>query len=127
MLARALARDPARRYPSAAAFLSDLIKISAGEWTADLPDTLAVLDFQNLTGRSDDDWIGSGMAESLSVDLGRTAGLTVVPRAKVLEGAGGAEVNGPGIGRCRVRIGPRVSLGTCWRLSKTRTGVARDH
>jgi tetratricopeptide (TPR) repeat protein len=85
VLARALARDPSRRYPSAPAFLSDLIKVSAGEWTADLPQTIAVLDFQNLTGAAADDWIGSGMAESLGVDLGRAGGLTVVPRAKVLK------------------------------------------
>ena len=51
----------------------------------DLPDTLAVLDFQNLTSASADDWIGSGLAESLAVDLGRTAGLTVIRRARVLK------------------------------------------
>jgi TolB-like protein/tetratricopeptide (TPR) repeat protein/predicted Ser/Thr protein kinase len=81
VIARALARDRGRRYPSGAALLSDLFRISAGEWSADLPDTLAVLDFQNLAEGTEDDWIGSGMGESLGSTLGRTPGLTLVARA----------------------------------------------
>ena len=53
-------------------FCSDLLKITAGEWSADLPAALAVLDFQNEMDAPADDWIGSGMAESLELDLART-------------------------------------------------------
>ena len=84
VLARALARDAARRYPSAAAFLADLRAAASGEFVAPLPETLAVLDFENLSKNPDDDWIGSGIAESLAADLSRVEGLTVAPRGKVL-------------------------------------------
>src|SRR5437870_593545 len=46
VLSRALAREPSQRYPSAASFLSDLRRASAGEFVAALPDTLAVMDFE---------------------------------------------------------------------------------
>ena len=84
VLARALARDAVQRYPSAAAFLADLRAAASGEFVAALPETLAVLDFENLSKNPDDDWIGSGIAESLAADLSRVEGLRVAPRGKVL-------------------------------------------
>jgi TolB-like protein/Tfp pilus assembly protein PilF len=94
VLGRALARDPAKRYPSAAAFLADLRAVSTGEFVAELPDTLAVIDFQNLSRDPDDDWIGSGIAESLGADLSLLPGLTVVPRESVLRERGRAGAAG---------------------------------
>lgn len=85
VLARALAKDRARRYPSAAAMLADLRALSSGELEATLPDTLAVIDFENLSRDPEDDWIGSGVAESLSCDLLRLAGVSVVARERLLE------------------------------------------
>ena len=82
---RALARERERRYPSAAVFLSDLLKVTAGEWSPHVPAALAVLDFQNLMDVVADEWIGSGIAENLGLDLGRTATVTVVAREKVLK------------------------------------------
>ena len=83
LLARAMARDPERRYPSAAAFLSDLRALGSGELVASLPDTLAIHDLRNLSNNPDDDWIGSGFAESLAVDLGKLPGVSLVPRGAV--------------------------------------------
>ena len=85
ILQRALARDPEVRYPSARAFLSDLRRLATGEALAVLPNTLAILDFENLSGDESDDWLGSGIAESLGVDLQRAEGLSIVPRGKVLK------------------------------------------
>ncbi len=85
VLARALAKDCAKRYPSAAAMLADLRAISSGEFMATLPDTLAVIDFQNLSRNPEDDWIGSGIAESLTCDLVRLPGVSVVARERLLE------------------------------------------
>lgn len=85
VLARALAKDCAKRYPSAAAMLADLRAISSGEFVATLPDTLAVIDFQNLSRNPEDDWIGSGIAESLTCDLLRLPGVSVVARERLLE------------------------------------------
>jgi len=85
---RALSRARESRYPTAASMLRELIAISAGEWMPDLPDTLAILDFHNLSDERSDDWIGSGIADSLGVDLVRTSGLRVVPRDKALKSRG---------------------------------------
>jgi serine/threonine protein kinase/Tfp pilus assembly protein PilF len=85
VLSRALAREPSLRYPSAASFLSDLRRVAAGEYVSALPDTLAVMDFENLSRNADDDWIGSGVAESVGSELSRVAGLSVVAREKALK------------------------------------------
>ena len=120
LLARALARDPEKRYPSAGAFLSDLRALASGELSvAALPDTLAIVDFVNLSRNPDDEWIGSGFAESLATDLARLPGVTLVPRERVRQArAGGTE--DAGLGRalgCRwvlsggfQRVGPRLRV-----------------
>jgi serine/threonine-protein kinase len=95
VLARALARDPARRYGSAAEFLSDLQRLHEGRLVVELPDTLAVLDLQNLTRDPADDWLGSGIAESLCADLSRVDGLTIVAREKVGRARAAFEAPGP--------------------------------
>src|SRR4029077_11467881 len=84
LLGRALAREPSLRYPSAASFLSDLRRVAAGEFVAAVPDTLAVMDFENLSRNPDDDWIGSGVAESVAAELTRVPKLSVVARARTV-------------------------------------------
>ncbi len=108
VLARAMARDRERRYPSAAAFLSDLRALGSGELETSLPDTVAIVPFRNLSQNKDDDWIGSGFAESLSVDLGRLPGLTLVPREKVAAALTHVSGSMPELGR---------ALGCRWVLS----------
>jgi TolB-like protein/Tfp pilus assembly protein PilF len=119
LLARALARDPEKRYPSAGAFLSDLRALASGELSVALPDTLAIVDFVNLSRNPDDEWIGSGFAESLATDLARLPGVTLVPGERVRQArAGGTEE--AGLGRalgCRwvlsggfQRVGPRLRV-----------------
>ena len=108
LLARAMSRDPERRYPSAAAFLADLRALGSGELVASLPDTLAILDFRNLSGNPDDDWIGSGFAETLSVDLSRLSGVSLVPRDAVRRAAADAGTEGRPLGQV---------LGCRWVLS----------
>jgi serine/threonine protein kinase/tetratricopeptide (TPR) repeat protein len=83
VVARALARDPDRRYPSAAAFLADLRAVSAGQMIGRLPDAIAVLDFDNLSDNPLHAWIGTGVAETLASDLKRARGLEVVPRERI--------------------------------------------
>jgi eukaryotic-like serine/threonine-protein kinase len=96
VLRRALARDRTARFPSAAAFLSEWRALSDGAAVqSPLPQTLAVLDLRNLSARPDDEWIGSGIAESLAADLTRVPGLTVVSREKVLRALRGAAGGGP--------------------------------
>jgi TolB-like protein len=115
ILSKALARDASQRYSSAAAFLSDLRRTGSGEFVSTLPDTIAILDFQNLSGNPDDEWIGSGIAESLAADLARASGLSVLSRERVLK-AGAA---------CRAASGAQLvdpaevglALGCRWLLS----------
>ena len=60
---------PARRYPSAAAFLSALRAVNSGEWVVELPDAIAILDFDNHTQNPIHAWIATGIAEALAADL----------------------------------------------------------
>jgi serine/threonine protein kinase len=115
ILSKALARDASQRYPSAAAFLSDLRRAGSGEFVSTLPETIALLDFENLSGNPDDDWIGSGIAESLATDLARTSGLSVLSRERVLKARAaclsktGAKIVEP------IEVG--LALGCRWLLS----------
>ncbi len=88
VLSRALARDRERRYRTAAEFLADLRAAASGEFIAALPESLAVVDFENLSKNPDDAWLGSGIAESLAADLSRLPGLSVVAREKLLAARG---------------------------------------
>ena len=120
LLSRALARDPGSRYASAAAFLADLRALGSGELEATLPDTLAILAFRNLSGNADDDWFGSGFAESLATDLGSLSGVTVVARERVARAL--AELGGESerIGRA---IGCRWVLSGAYQRSGARLRV----
>ena len=83
LLQRALAREPTRRYGSAAELLSELRQLHEGRLVVELPNTLAVIDLKNLTGDPADDWLGSGVAETLVADLSGVEGLTLVAREKI--------------------------------------------
>jgi serine/threonine-protein kinase len=91
---RALQRDRAKRYESAADMLKDLRRAVRGEVVVAYPDTIAVLDFTNRTGSGESDWIGGGIAESLCADLGRHPNVRTIPRAKIQRLAATA---GPGV------------------------------
>ena len=129
---RALARDPQRRYPSASALLADLRSVQAGEPDTAAPQSLAVLDLQNLTGRAEDEWLGSGIAESLTTDLARVPGLSVVSRARVLKALRPSSGQAPGdaleagsVLACRwVLSGGFQRMGAAVRLTMQLTEVA---
>ena len=46
---------------------------------------VAVLSFANITGNAADDWIGQGIAESLTADLTRIKSIAVVAREQIFE------------------------------------------
>ena len=46
---------------------------------------VAVLNFANITGNPADDWVGQGIAESLTADLTRIKSIAVVPREQIFE------------------------------------------
>lgn len=47
--------------------------------------SVAVLNFANITGNATDDWIGQGIAESLTSDLTRIGSVAVVARERIFE------------------------------------------
>ena len=49
--------------------------------------TVAVVPFANISGQASDDWIGAGIAETVTADLERAGVLTVVRREALLEEA----------------------------------------
>jgi DNA-binding winged helix-turn-helix (wHTH) protein/TolB-like protein len=71
--------------------LPDAFPIAAGDAAAseaggaDAARTIAVPDFVNLSGDADVQWLGAGIAESLSSDLASLDGFRVVDRWRVLE------------------------------------------
>jgi serine/threonine protein kinase/tetratricopeptide (TPR) repeat protein len=86
VISRALRRDPAQRYSGAGPFIRDLNTIAGRDGS--LPATLAVLDFRSEDGTSSDGWIGSGVAERLSTDLGAVQGLIVISRDRIVRAVG---------------------------------------
>ncbi|MEO5895194.1 MAG: protein kinase [Vicinamibacterales bacterium] len=98
VVSRALEKAPEFRYQSAREIYHDL-KALAGELTATprrssrIPapsatradSSVAVMTFANITREATDDWIGTGIAETVSSDLKNVHGLTVIGRARVYD------------------------------------------
>jgi non-specific serine/threonine protein kinase len=118
---KALEKDAAFRYQSAREFYVDLANakrrlreqpaVGASTWRApvDFSDpaaglpagpnaasvrSVAVLAFANITGDAADEWIGQGIAESLTVDFGKIGGIAVIPREHVFELQRGLQASG---------------------------------
>lgn len=47
--------------------------------------SIAVLSFTNITGDTSDDWIGQGIAETLTADLKHVEGVSVIPREQIFD------------------------------------------
>ncbi len=109
---RMLEKDPRLRYQSMHDLLSDLeiakqgfsvpldsYETAVGYATHLLPavapgsrmlnnrlgKSIAVMSFNNITKKQDDDWLGSGIAETVTADLKKIEGLTVIGRERVFE------------------------------------------
>ena len=87
---RMLDKDPVNRYADLSVVAQALGSAARGalaDATAVGSSTtlLAVSDFQNLTADAGDDWLGTGISETLSADLAGLEGVTVVPRVRLHE------------------------------------------
>ena len=104
VIARALEKSPAFRYQSARAIYTDLKAVAADLAPASAPRRtsritaaaapqagtvvgccVAVMTFANITRDPADDWIGTGIAETVSSDLKNVHNLTVIGRARVYD------------------------------------------
>ncbi|MGI8617592.1 MAG: protein kinase domain-containing protein [Gemmatimonadaceae bacterium] len=91
-VSRMLAKDPADRFGTAAAFASILEtsasanrvaspanqRLRARERAAEGRKSVFVIDFTNIADAPDLEWLSSGIAETVTVDLGKIAGIRVV-------------------------------------------------
>ena len=99
VVARALEKAPEFRYQSAREIYSDLksvaaeldvsragsSRIAAAATGVAVDSSVAVMTFANITREPADDWIGTGIAETVSSDLKNVHGLTVIGRARVYD------------------------------------------
>jgi non-specific serine/threonine protein kinase len=101
IVARALEKSPTFRYQSARDMQLDLREVARELDAAPRPSTsrvasggppppalersVAVMTFANITREPADDWIGTGIAETVSSDLKNIHGLTVIGRARVYD------------------------------------------
>ena len=85
VIRRCLALDPAERFANGSGVLSALRAALAGQapsGSAAAP-RLAILDFEALAGAADVDWLGTGIAETLSADFARITAVSVASRGRV--------------------------------------------
>lgn len=84
-LARALARVPADRFPSAGAFAAALEAGSAAAGAAPKAPSVAVLPFRNLTRDQDSEYFADGITEDVIAHLSKIRGLKVISRSSVMQ------------------------------------------
>jgi tetratricopeptide (TPR) repeat protein/TolB-like protein len=121
VLRRMLEKDPLNRFDGLNAVGLALGAAQRGET---LPGSraetgspiLAVIDFRNITANAEDDWLGTGISETLTADLEGFAGVTVVPRGRVSELARTLEREGGDHGEA-VWIRAGRELGARWVLT----------
>lgn len=90
IVARMLAKDRDRRYPGMSEVARDLASLRRGDDLSSLarapgPPAVAVMSFTNITRSREDDWLGMGIAETVSADLKGVSGLTLIGRERIHE------------------------------------------
>ncbi len=87
LVSRMLERDPQRRLASMREVCLALDEIAAGRTSSAPPaheQSVAVLSFANVSGRPEDAWLGTGIAETVTTGLGALP-ITIVSRERVVE------------------------------------------
>src|SRR6266571_2684289 len=85
VLKKMLAKDRAERYQTMRELGRDLDALgrAPGRTAAPAANAVAVMTFTNITRDRGTDWLGTGIAETLTADLKRVEGLTVVARERI--------------------------------------------
>jgi tetratricopeptide (TPR) repeat protein/predicted Ser/Thr protein kinase len=134
ILRRMLAKDREQRYQSLREVCRDLESLGGGASRAGLapaPAVVAVMSLTNITRSPEDDWLGTGIAETVTADLKCVEGLVVVGRERVFEalrklGAVGAPDDEAQATRAARELGARwVVTGGYQRLGDTVRVTAR--
>ena len=87
---RMLEKDREHRHADMRAVGRDLAALLAGRGLATGPaapdaPSIAILSFTNISRSREDDWLGTGIAETVTTGLSALPGLSVVSRARVVE------------------------------------------
>jgi eukaryotic-like serine/threonine-protein kinase len=87
VLGRMMAKDPDQRYQNMRDVRLDLDAARKGRPApaSPSPPSVAVVSFANITKSSEDDWLGTGIAETVTADLKGIEGLTVIARERIAE------------------------------------------
>jgi serine/threonine-protein kinase len=85
-----LEKNPADRYEDLRAVELALAAVQRGDLVIDTDaesdrPILAVTDFRNISANAEDDWLGTGISETVTADLRGFEGITLVPRGRVHE------------------------------------------
>jgi serine/threonine protein kinase len=85
-LRRALAKDPADRFPTVAEFASALGPTTANTPSATIPATasIVVLPFENLSRDEENAFFADGLTEEIITDLSRIGAIRVIARASAM-------------------------------------------
>jgi tetratricopeptide (TPR) repeat protein len=119
VLRRMLARDRGQRYESLRDVAAIVTAIVRGDETRPAErsaEQLAVGGFVNITANPDDDWLGTGLAETLAAGFSQLDGHLAVPRARVHELM---RMLAQSTGESEEALAPRVAteLGARWFVS----------
>jgi serine/threonine protein kinase len=88
VIERCMSREPAARYRDGgelAAALRNVESAEDGRFTETAPPTLAVVEFKNIGGSAEIEWLGTGIAETLSADLAKIRSVRVASRSRVVQ------------------------------------------
>lgn len=88
LVRRMMAKDPQARPATMQEVVSELQAIARGEGprvTGPPAACVAVMGFRNITGSPDDDWLGTGIAETIAADLKGVEGLSILSRERTEE------------------------------------------
>jgi TolB-like protein/tetratricopeptide (TPR) repeat protein len=90
IIRRMLEKDALNRFDDLRAVGQALLTAQRGETTHGLRNEaaapiVAVTEFRNISANAEDDWLGTGISETLTADLEGFEGVTVIPRGRVSE------------------------------------------
>ncbi len=117
LLRRMLAKDPAERAADLGEIYVELSRLQEQAAPAIAPGTLsvAVVGFANITRQGEDEWIATGMTETVTAALREVEGLEILGRERVTEqlrklGIEGGELGGESAARLGRLVGARWVL-----------------
>jgi serine/threonine protein kinase/tetratricopeptide (TPR) repeat protein len=81
----ALDRDPYATNTSNQTVLFPATNLGSNSLKNRMGQSIAVMSFNNVTKNSDDQWIGTGIAETVTADMKKIEGITVIGRERIYE------------------------------------------